>query len=502
MTNSSECNWPLPRPIPTVLQEVQSFDADLLLPSALRKWAKDVADRMQCPIDYIAVGVLVALSSLVCRKCVIKPKRFDSFQIYPILWGIIVGRPGVMKSPALSQTQKFLEEFIIRANSEYEIASREFMADQKLIKFGESNSEKEIKKLLKIGDKLSAKKLLMNVDGISDKAPVMRRYLVNDTSVEALAEIMLENPLGFLVYRDELSGLLESLDKEGQQSARSFYLQGYDGDQSYTVDRIGRGYNRHIEAVGFALLGGMQPGKIKSYVRQSMTEGSKDDGLMQRFGLLVWPDISKKWRNVDRLPDVDAENEISEIFSLFDEMQTDMDPDSGKKTPRVYRFSEDAQDAYDDSRSELEHELRNNDYPPAVESHFSKYRKLIPALGLIFALINRESEVSKSSLCMALEWSDYLRSHVMRAYSAGAAIKADGALALLAKIKAGEVLDQFKPSDIYLKGWANLGSSDVVREALELLVELGHLRPERRLPSSQGGRPSVIYHIHPTYLRG
>lgn len=44
------------------------------------------------------------------------------------------------------------------------------------------------------------------------------------------------------------------MDKQGQEGARAFYLQTYDGNQGYTFDRIGRG-EAHIPRVCLAMLG-------------------------------------------------------------------------------------------------------------------------------------------------------------------------------------------------------------------------------------------------------
>ena len=121
----------------------------------------------------------------------------------------------------------------------------------------------EASKLVKAGKIEEARHLLADAaDFEASKPPALPRYIVTDASVEALGEILIENPWGVLTYRDELNGLLRGLDKEGQEGARAFYLQGYDGNQAYTFDRIGRGRNLHIPAVCISLLGGIQPVKV------------------------------------------------------------------------------------------------------------------------------------------------------------------------------------------------------------------------------------------------
>ena len=46
----------------------------------------------------------------------------------------------------------------------------------------------------------------------------MRRYVVNDSTVEALADLLVENPWGLLVYRDEVHGLLCSMDRQNRKA--------------------------------------------------------------------------------------------------------------------------------------------------------------------------------------------------------------------------------------------------------------------------------------------
>src|SRR5262249_34854389 len=137
---------------------------------------------------------------------------------------------------------------------------------------------------------------------IETPEPTERRYIVNDSTVEKIGEILNQNPRGLLLFRDEITGFLRTLDREGHESDRAFYLEAWDGRGSYVYDRIGRG-TIHIKSVTLSILGGIQPGPLSLYLRQTISGGTSDDGLMQRFQLLVFPDVSKEWKNVDRWPD-------------------------------------------------------------------------------------------------------------------------------------------------------------------------------------------------------
>ena len=69
--------------------------------------------------------------------------------------------------------------------------------------------------------------------------PVRKRYMTNDATVPKLGEILSQNPNGVGVVRDELIGLLRSLDREENGPDRAFYLEGWNGDNRFTFDRIG-----------------------------------------------------------------------------------------------------------------------------------------------------------------------------------------------------------------------------------------------------------------------
>jgi putative DNA primase/helicase len=493
-------DWPDPKPIPSTLLPVDPFDS-ALLPGALRKWVMDIADRMQCPPDFPAIGAMVALSSVIGRKAGIKPKRKDDWVVIPNLWGAVVGRPGVMKSPALSEVLRPLDRMAKIALDEYQNAKKDFDANKELQEIFYGLRKAKAKEEAKNGNKDAALKELQSDDGIGSP-PVLRRYKITDATVEALGEILIDNPLGTLAYRDELNGLLRSLDKEGQEGARAFYLQGYDGNQSYTFDRILRGKNNHIPAVCIAMLGGIQPGKLQSYIRDAVNGGAGDDGLLQRFSLMVWPDIAEQWTNVDRWPDKEAKHQAFELFKRLDALQPIKDDETGESIPVEYRFTDQAQTLFDEWRQEIESRLRTGEHHPAFESHLSKYRKLVPAIALACALAESEIEVSESSLSRALAWAEYLESHAARIYAAGTSLETDSATALLNKIKAKKVEDNFKAQDVYLKGWARLNSPEAVKPALRMLCDLDCLKREDRPSGITGGRPSTTYSINPKLFGG
>ena len=489
--------WPEPTPLPNALPPVQAFDADLL-PDALRGWVMDIAHRMQCPPDFPAVAALVALSSLIGARAVVQPKARDDWQVVPNLWGMTIGRPGVKKSPALSEALKPLNRLQADEFELHQAAHDAWELDCKVSAMQDEANEKKAKGLAS-KDPTAARALLEPVALPAE--PMARRFTVNDATVEKLGELMQQNPWGTLSYRDEIYGLLTGLDKQGQEGSRAFYLQSYDGNQGYTFDRIGRG-TVHIPRVCLATIGGIQPGRIQEYVRGAVAGGSADDGLLQRFGLAVWPDTGGEYVHVDQWPDTPAKQAAWAVFERLAALQPASDIE-----PTVWRFDEAAQALFVEWLIPFENEIRGDELHPAMVSHLSKYRKLIPALALVFAMIDTpgsDSVIHEPELLRALAWGEYLRTHANRLYAAAVTPETTGAAALLVKIKAGKLadkdgvmLDNFTPRQVAIKHWAGLNTPDAVRKAADVLVDFDWLRGEVLPGGATGGRSSDRYTVNP-----
>src|SRR5208337_1285906 len=121
--------WPDPLEVPSesnILTPVPVLPPELL-PEPFRHWLADVAARAQVPLEYPAVAALVAAGILIGGKLGIKPKRHDhGWLVVPNLWGAIVGPPGVLKSPMLSEGLAPLRILESEAQDAHELAVRDY----------------------------------------------------------------------------------------------------------------------------------------------------------------------------------------------------------------------------------------------------------------------------------------------------------------------------------------------------------------------------------------
>jgi Protein of unknown function (DUF3987) len=275
--------WPDPKPIPKGLAAVGDFDLAFLSEAS-------VSDRLQCPRDYVAIAATVALCSVIGRRIGIKPQRKNVWAEIPNIWGGFVGRPGMLKSPAMQEALKPLHRLEAEAAKVNELAREAYAAGLSVFKV-----RQQVKITLeKDAPKKSQDGKLGNINfelGEEPKEPAARRYCTNDSSYEVLSKLLRSNLTGILVERDELVSLLKHLDREEQVVARGFYLSGASGTLPCSFDRIGRGHIG-VEAVCISVLGGTQPASICDYVRRANFGGSGGDGLIQRLGMLVWPDVN------------------------------------------------------------------------------------------------------------------------------------------------------------------------------------------------------------------
>ena len=367
-------DWPDPAPMQGELPPVQRLDEDLI-PVSLRVFIRDVAERMQVPIDYPAIIAVLALAGGVNRRAVIQPKENDTgWVVVPNLWGGIVAPPGFMKSPVIQAVVRPLVEIQQNWRLEHELAVGEHEHLKEESELRHSAWREEFKKSTKQG-KASPERPDAPV-----VSPLMRRLIVNDATFEALHQTISENTTGILVIRDELTGWWSTLDRAGREGERAFCLQAWNGDTGHTIDRIGRG-TIHVEACCMSMLGGIQPGRLRSYLVDALQDGPGNDGLIQRFQLLVWPDTDPAWTYVDRPPDRVTEEQVVHIFRTMVTL--------GRGNPLHFRFDPDAQGLFIEWLSELESKVRGNDLHPALISHLSKYRSLMPSLALLFELADR-----------------------------------------------------------------------------------------------------------------
>lgn len=503
--------WQEPKPINTELQPVKPLTSDML-PMDLNIYCLDEARRADnMTPDLIAVCLLTSLGSLIGARVGVKPKQLDDYLLVPNLWGGIIAPPSSKKSPAIKAGTRHLDHLVLKAKDTYQNAKQENIAKGLVFKSNEKTLNKSLDKATNEQEKLSIAQQIADMQAEANSEPILKRYFTNDSSPEALAELEKGNPNGILVIRDELVGWLSSLDQNDTDTGRAFYLEGWNGTGSYQFDRIMRG-SGFIENHCLSVLGGIQPDKLMSYLEKTI-KGQGNDGLLQRFQLLIFPDLLQ-WEYVDQAINKEARGAVFSLFEAIDQLteyelvRLGAKPTDEFNSRPYFRFSVEAQQCYKQWSERINGEVIPNEEHSIIQEHLTKYGKLMPSLALIFHIIDcvqvgsHLGGISIKCTEMAIQWCEYLESHARRIYGLVLQSSMIKAKELIKKLTALKLEDKwraegFSARDVHRKNWKSLTDIDSVNDVLDILVEHYWLSVKDIESTVKGGRPTKLYKVNP-----
>lgn len=471
----------------------------VLVPEPLRAWVFDCAERIGVAPDYLAVSSLVALASLVGNTVSIRPKQHDDWRVVPNLWGAVVGSPSVKKSPAIAESLKPLARLKALELERHRATMKDWEADALLNELDADALKSELKRRQKAGASRDELKAFIEQAGAGENAkPVLKTYSVQDATIEALTGVLARNPRGFLIERDELTGWLRALDKQGHEQDRAFFLEAFSGTKrNDQIERIGRG-TLIVPHYVLSILGTIQPQPFAQLIRAA-SSGAGADGFVARFQMLVYPDALPQYLHVDRWPDKDAKNRAFGIFEALDNLTPDgagaqLDDDG---EAHFLRFDGAAQEIFDEWIINLENRLPQQS--PLIEQHLAKYRSLMPSLALLFHLVSvadgsvAAGSIGEGGAMLAAEWCEFLEAHARRIYSLAGDGATDGAELIAARF--GSLPNPFTLREVHQKRWMGLASRDDVESALARLEDRGWIRPQH--DGGETGRPTLRHWKHP-----
>ncbi len=480
------------------LKLVRAFDIDNFLPDELRGFVKDVSERLSVPADFVAIPLIVGFSSIIAGKVAMKPKKNDSFCVFPNLWGGLIGNPSTRKTPSLKEALFFFSTLENAAKETYDNKSKDYKKEFEKYKLIKKALEDKYNQLSRAGK--DTEEILSKLYSLQEPEKVsLERYRINEATTQKITEILRDNQsASVLLERDELAGFLSNLNKKENEGDRSYYLEMWNGNATVRNDTIGRG-SIIANNAAISIVGTTQPDLIKGYLKKTIT--SLNDGLLQRFQLLVYPDSIKN-DYTDKKPNEEAKNQIVRIANFLNDADffscaSGSIEKDGKNYPYI-SFNEEAQEIY--QKWHIENDKKVNQLykngKPLISQHLSKYHKLLPALCLIFHLVRNqtgEKTINATTLSKAILFCNYLESHANRIYSllSGEDGYNNAALELIEKIQAkiikkGEestFLKEFTKRDLS-RAFGSY-SNDDLENIINILVEHNYFIEKLTLPSFQ-----------------
>ena len=336
-------------PANPVLRDNHTDITEDMVPKVIWDYAHDCADLLGISVSAVAMPAIIGVAALIHDRIRIQPKRYDtSWTESARLWAAIIGDPSARKSPAMAKALAPMQAINKRMIEVYHRENDAYQAMQ-------ARAKKD--KSIELPDK-----------------PVKHRLIVEDTTVEALGEVLKENPKGVLVVHDELSGWIGSFDSyasdsKGVSRDRGYWLQAYNGGP-ITVNRIVRG-EVYIPNFSCSIIGGIQPEVIRT-----VAKGMGHDGLLQRFMLFT---VTSTGEEKDRAPDADAAEAFSHMAEWISRLESNA---SGPVT-----LCDEAHAQRESVAKAAHWGSANTAYPMALRGHLGKWTGLYARLLLTFHII-------------------------------------------------------------------------------------------------------------------
>ena len=216
------------------------------LPEPLRGFVAAGAKAIGCDPSYLALPMLTAIAAAIGNTLRIQLKR--GWTAPAIVWAAVVGESGTAKTPAFKLAMRPIRERQRKALERHAEATRQHEADL-------AHYEKALAEW---------KRAKNSTDEPPEKpeAPQAERCIVSDTTVEALAPLLLANARGLLLARDELAGWIGSFDRYagGKGGADAAHWLSMHNGESIIVDRkTGNPRTIFVPQAAVSVCGGIQP---------------------------------------------------------------------------------------------------------------------------------------------------------------------------------------------------------------------------------------------------
>lgn len=480
--------WGEPEPLVNTLLPVPAFDIELL-PRGFQDYVRDSAYTMQAPYEFTAVSLMCSLGAVLGNRCCIYPKAVADWKVYPNLWGALVGRPSTKKSPTLGDGTKGIYnlnkasiEAVKKANEHAGMRSKIFKKQETVF----TNTYAD--ELAECGFDSERGKEIMKLAPQKPEPARYRKYVLNAVTPEKLAMIMADNDNGILVLRDELISWIRALENDTGQDARGFMIEAWNACNTHEYATVAHG-TIYIEKCCASVLGGIQPPLLANMVRDTIEQNNGDDGLLQRFQMMVYPDPLPNWDYIDKAANKTAYKKMCQIF-------TQAAGQSGKA-----RFTDEAQAVFVEWYSKNERSIKHEPLP-CLESLIGKYGKLMASIALILHVAERAidapdqmlTKVDKESALKAVRWCELLKAHARRIYGMGDVTDITNARRVVEMVIEGKLPHLFTLGDLQRKNLSGLKGKQSGK-VLELLEQKGWLKLTKK--TNPKGKPAVFYTLHP-----
>ena len=457
------------------------------LPETLSTFVVACAKSIGCDASFIAIHALAALAAAIGDSRCLQLKR--GWKVPAIIWALVVGDSGSQKSPGFKAAVKPVRD---RQTEEF----KKFKNEQKFYELEKLRYEKDLgnwKKNTKTSDSSPPEK---------PDEPIAVRCTVLDITVEALAPILLNNPRGLLLARDELSGWLGSFDRYtgGKGGGDSAHWLSMHNGETLTVDRkTGDPKTIFVPKANVSICGGIQPGTL----HRALGNEHRESGMAARFLLACPPRKKKNWTESDIDPAIEKKyaDLWNKLFLLKPHFISTGDDDSGERIPEIISLTPEAKTAWVAFYNDHAHE--QVDLTGELSAAWSKLEEYAARLSLVIHCVRWASDdatlvspekLDLQSMLAGIRLVKWFKNETRRIYlQLGETEELRDDRRLVEWINCHDGTTTIR--DVQ-RGCRWLSEPGVAEQAIEKLVKDGHGSWQPSLHDSHGGRPKKLFSLH------
>ena len=303
---------------PTILA-YRPFPIDAL-PEPISEFVFDAAKSIGCDAAFIALPLLSGLASAIGNTYRIELRR--GWTEPAIVWTAIVGESGTQKSPALDVPLRPIRRRQRGAMKEHGRAMREY-ADALATHERDAAHWRKAKS--------------GGAPPTRPEVPVADRCWTDDTTTEALAVLLNQNPRGLLMVRDELAGWFNFDRYSGGKGGDVAKWLEMSGGREMVVDRK-IGGTLYVPHASVSITGGIQPQTL----RRALGQQHMENGLAARLLLAYPPRKAKRWTEAEVTEHTEAS--LERVFIRLFELTMQGDED-GNQQPWLATLSDNGKEA-------------------------------------------------------------------------------------------------------------------------------------------------------------
>lgn len=326
-----------PEPEPEVyIPDIHSFFPIEVFPEQIQRYILELNRTLNFHIDFSAAAAMFAIATINGNKMKLKVK--NGWEAPTIFWFACVGYPGTIKTHPVKMLTKPIVTLDKTSKRDWDEEMKHYDPDKKQPK------------------------------------PKFKQILISDYTLEALHSIHDINRRGIGLYKDELKGFLNDMNKYRKGSDEEFWLESFNNG-SYIVNRVTKDPIM-INNICINIIG-----TIQHDVLSKVVSDYAGNGLIDRFL------FTSSETKVYELTAHEIDNRFFDFWQkLIHNINTDFKY-FGEDSTEIVKMSDETFKIYQQIDSEYVVIQNNEDHSQDIKNYLSKMKTYIPRFALLLAIM-------------------------------------------------------------------------------------------------------------------